>query len=85
MYPTHTTYLLSVSGSLKRFDLCLNSTTTATLRTSKSCVVVNVYLVNMNLFFIILLYSGGSKVEADGISKLAIYFSAFNRFLACQK
>jgi hypothetical protein len=53
-------YVLSLTRSLKQFDLWLNSTTTATLWAFKSCPVVYTYLMSMNIFFIFLLYRCGS-------------------------
>ena len=53
-------FILSVTRSLTHFDLWLYSTTTATLQASKFCTVMNMYLMNMNIFFTFLLYSCGS-------------------------
>jgi len=44
--------VLSVFGSLTRFDLWLNYTTTATLCASKFCDIVGVYLIYMNQSFL---------------------------------
>jgi hypothetical protein len=48
--------ILSLTRSLKQFDLWLNSTTTATLWAFKSCPVLYTYLMSMKIFFNFLLY-----------------------------
>lgn len=64
--------VLSVSRSLKQFDLWLNYTTTATLRASKFCEVMNVYLMNMNFLFYFFILQWWKLVEAYQMLKAIV-------------